>query len=113
MDTIYFTLTGTRYYQGQEFLKEGMRVQLVKEPDNQHDKEAILVRMEGIGDIGHVANSHYSVIGESFSAGRLYDKINDTAYGKVLYVLPGGVLCELSRKSLREYRGKKKQTEKK
>ena len=32
--------------------------------------------------------------GESYSAGRLYDKIQgDVAYGRVLYVLPKGVLC--------------------
>lgn len=28
----------------------------------------------------YVANSSYTVIGESMSAGRLYDKIGDTAY---------------------------------
>lgn len=29
------------------------------------------------------------------SAGRMYDKIGDTAEGTVLYVLPRGVLCVL------------------
>jgi hypothetical protein len=51
--------------------------------------------MPGIGLIGYVANSPYTVLGESYSAGRLYDKIGDTAKGKVLYVLPNGILCEL------------------
>lgn len=37
----------------------------------------------------------YTVVGESYSAGRLYDKIGDTAKGTVLYVLPKGVLCVL------------------
>ena len=92
---IYFTLTGTKYYHGQEFLKPDMAVKLVKEPDNPHDREAIKVVLAGLGDIGHVANSPYTVLGESHSAGRLYDKIGDTATGKVLYVLPTGVLCTL------------------
>ena len=35
------------------------------------------------------------MVGESYSAGRLYDKIGDTAKGTVLYVLPKGVLCML------------------
>ena len=35
------------------------------------------------------------VIGESYSAGRIYDKIGDTAVGKVLYKMPRGILCEL------------------
>ena len=52
-----------------------MTLQLEKEPDNQYDKEAIVVKMEGLGDIGYVANSTYTVIGESMSAGRIYDKI--------------------------------------
>jgi len=32
------------------------------------------------------------------SAGRLYDKINETARGKVVYVTPGGVLCKVCKK---------------
>lgn len=31
-------------------------------------------------------------IGESYSSGRLYDKIGDAVEGKVMYVLPKGVL---------------------
>ena len=31
---IYFTLTGTDYYHGKEYLKNGMRIKLIKEPDN-------------------------------------------------------------------------------
>lgn len=50
--------------------------------------------MLGITLIGYVAKSPYTVIGESFSAGRLYDRIGDTARGTVLYVLPKrGTLC--------------------
>ena len=77
-------------------LEQKMKVKLVKEPDNEYDKEAIKVEMPGIGLIGYVANSLYTVVGESYSAGRLYDKIGDTAKGTVLYVLPKGVLCVLN-----------------
>ena len=93
MDRIYFTITGTCYYHGKEFFEKDMQVKLVKEPDNSFDKEAIKVELEGLGDVGHVANSPRTVLGESYSAGRLYDKIRDTAYGRVLYNLPNGVLC--------------------
>ena len=95
MKTIYFTIAGTKYHYGQDFLKPQMKVTLKKEPENEHDKEAIKVMIAGLGHIGYVANSPYTVIGESMSAGRLYDKIGDTAEGTVLYVLPQGVLCEL------------------
>ena len=93
MKKIYFTLTGTRYRYGHDFMKPGMKVQLEKEPDNKYDSEAIKVELEGLGQIGYVANSPYTVLGNSYSAGRLYDKIGDTADGMILYVVTGGVLC--------------------
>ena len=74
MTKIYFTLTGTRHYYGSDFLKSGMKIQLEKEPDNKYDPEAIQVKLKGMGKIGYVANSPYTMIGESMSAGRIYDK---------------------------------------
>ena len=90
---IWFTITGTGYHYGQDFLEKGMKVRLEKEPDNEYDREAIKVMMKGLGHIGYVANSPKTVIGESWSAGRLYDKIGDTAKGKVFMAMDKGVLC--------------------
>ena len=95
MCSAYITITGTQHYFGQEFIQTGMTVRLVKEPDNEHDREAIRVELDGLGTIGHVANSPFTVLGESFSAGRLYDRIGDTAEALVLYKLPRGVLCRV------------------
>lgn len=100
MAKIYFTLTGTKHYFGSQFLKPGMKIELEKEPDNEYDKEAILIKLEGLGKIGYVANSPYTVLGDSMSAGRLYDKIGDKASGKVVIVTPQGVICRLRKKSL-------------
>ena len=97
METIYFTIVGTNHYYGQEFVETGMKVKITKDPENEFDKEAIKVEIDGLGTIGYVANSPYTVLGESISAGRLYDKIEDTAIGKVLYILPKGILCVLER----------------
>lgn len=97
---VYFTLTGTKHYFGDEFLEKGMKLELEKEPDNEHDKEAIIVKVEGLGKVGYVANSPYTVIGESMSAGRVYDKIGDTAVGEVLFVTTQGVLCKVCEDSL-------------
>lgn len=94
-EDVYFTLTGCNHYFGNEFLEKGMKVKLIKEPDNEYDKEAIKVEIKGLGQIGYVANSPYTVVGESMSAGRLYDKIGKNANGSVLYVLPNAVLCIL------------------
>jgi len=95
MKDIYFTLTGTNHWYGQDFLKKGMKVKLEKEPDNKYDKEAIKVSLKGLGQIGYVANSHQTVAGESFSAGRIYDKIGKKAKGEVVMKLDYGVLCKL------------------
>ena len=107
MSEIYFTIAGTNHHHGHEFMEPQMKVKLVKEPDNEVDSEAIKVEMPGIGQIGYVANSPYTVIGESMSAGRIYDKIGDEATGTVLYVLPKGVLCTLETDSHRNKKTKK------
>ena len=96
---IWFTLTGTNHYYGHDFLEKGTKIRLEKEPDNRHDHEAIKVLMDGVGHIGYVANSPWTVIGESFSAGRLYDKIGDTAKGKVRLITDRGILCTLKVKT--------------
>ena len=59
------------------------------------EKEAIHVKVKGLGKIGYVANSPFTVKGESMSAGRLYDKIGDKAKGKVVFVVDGGVVCRI------------------
>ena len=102
MDKIYFTITGTNHFFGKDFLEKDMKVRLVKDPDNEYDSEAIKVELEGLGQIGHVANSPYTVCGESYSAGRLYDKIGDTAEGTILYVLKNGILCCISEYGVEE-----------
>ena len=102
MAKVFITLTGTKYYFGDEFLKKGMRLKLEKEPDNEHDKEAVKVTYEGLGKVGYVANSPYTVLGDSISAGRLYDKIGTNAIAKVVIVTPQGTICKISKKSLKK-----------
>ena len=95
MKHVYFTVTGTNHYFGKDFFEKNMKVRLIKEPDNEYDREAIRVELKGLGKIGYVANSPYTVLGESMSAGRLYDRIGKRAKGRVLYVTPKGIICEL------------------
>ena len=93
--TVFFTIAGTNYRHGTGFMKPGMKVKLVKEPDNQYDREAIRVEMEGLGIVGYVANSTRTVIGESYSAGRLYDKIGDKVKAKIFLVDDSWALCKI------------------
>ena len=97
---VYVTITGTHHYHGSEFLEKGTKVLLVKDPDNKYDHEAIRVEMEGLGKIGYVANSMYTVLGECFSAGRLYDRIGDKAVAKVKLPTPKGIICAVRDKDL-------------
>ena len=97
MKKIYFTITGTKYRYGHDFMKPGMKVKLEKEPDNQYDAEAIKVMMTGLGLVGYVANSTYTVKGESWSTGRIYDKIGKKATGTVRFILADGVVCKLDK----------------
>lgn len=94
MKTYYFTLTGTKYHHGKDFIEKDMKVTLEKEPDNEYDKEAIKVCLKPLGCIGYVANSPCTVIGDDcYSAGRLYDKIPDTIEATVLFKLDHGIIC--------------------
>lgn len=43
-----------------------------------------------------MANSPYTVKGESMSAGRLYGRIGDKAKGKVVFIVDGGVVCRIT-----------------
>ena len=111
MEKMYFTIAGCNHYFGNEFMKKGMKVKLVKEPDNEFDKEAIQVKVKGLGKCGYVANSSFTVKGESMSAGRIYDKIGKTAKAKVVLVTDHGTICSISKKSLLDNQKKVKKFE--
>ena len=93
---MYFTIVGCNHYFGNEFMEKGMKVKLEKEPDNKYDKEAIQVKVKGLGKVGYVANSPFTVKGESISAGRLYDRIGNKAKAKILFVVDGGAVCRIT-----------------
>ena len=96
MKKVYFTVSGTNFHHGTSFAKEGMKVTLVKEPDNKFDCEAITVKMEGLDAIGHVANSCRTVTYGNYSAGRLYDKIEDYEPAVIEYVFCDKLVCSIN-----------------
>ena len=73
----------------------GQKVKLVKEPENDFDHEAIRAELPGLGKVGYVANSTHTVLGDCYSAGRIYDKIGAAATAKVKYVLANAVVCSV------------------
>ena len=96
MEEMYFTIAGCSHYYGTQFMEKGMKVKLEKEPDNSYDKDAIMVKIKGLGKCGYVANSPYTVQGESMSAGRLYDKIGDKAKGRIVFIIGGTAVCRIT-----------------
>ena len=91
----YVTLTGLNYRYGTMPFAVGQKVRLVKEPENQADREAIRAELPGLGKVGYVANSTHTVKGDCYSAGRLDDKIGNTAVAKVKYILCDAVICKV------------------
>ena len=56
--------TGLNYRYGTMPFAVGQKVRLVKEPDNQADREAIRAELPGLGKVGYVANSTHTVKGD-------------------------------------------------
>ncbi len=94
MENTYFvTITGINNYYGKKPFEIGRIIRLVKEPDNTHDEEAIFAFLPFIEKIGYVANSKHTVYSGTVSAGRLYDKIDDYAYARVMFVTHSSVIA--------------------
>ena len=94
-NSIFITITGGNNYFGKAPFKVGRIFKLEKEPDNLHDTEAIKVSHPLIGTIGYVANSIHTVYEGTHSSGRLYDKIGDSAYVKIMFITHSSVIARL------------------
>ena len=82
----YINITGVQYYQNFEPFKEGTIVDLIKEPDNPHDLNAIRVEIKG-KTVGYVANNEYTLIKEVKSATDIKDTASTQA--EVQFILFG------------------------
>ncbi len=81
-----FTITGRNFYKKSISLTPGMPLKLVREPDNEFDRDAIEVYAQD-EKIGYVANKDYTKFELTSSAGELKDKIEGTAQGTYLFYL--------------------------
>lgn len=96
MDKNYITITGLNHYYDKEPFKIGGLVKLTKEPNNKYDCEAIAVQLPYIGTVGYVSNSPRTTYLGTYSAGRLYDKINDMCFAKILFITHCSVIAEIT-----------------
>ena len=91
MSTMFITITGINHYYGAKPFEIGLR--LVKEPKNEYDGDAIRVELPFIETVGYVANSTSTVYRGTYSAGRIYDKIEDAAFAEVAFITHSSVIA--------------------
>lgn len=95
MKETFITITGLSHYLGTKPFKIGRVVKLIKEKDNDYDSEAIRVELPYIDTIGYVANNIHTVYEGTDSAGRLYDKVGDISFAKVMFITHSSVIAKL------------------
>lgn len=83
---ISITIIGTPATHWEPKVKVGETVCLVKEPDNDYDNEAIMVKNKKGEHVGYIANSTKTVMKGTFSAGRLYDTFGECAKATIKYM---------------------------
>lgn len=93
---ILLTLTGIEHHIDPEELEPNQEVILRKEPSNKKDKEAIAVYIKDTVKIGYVANSVYSVAKGTYSAGRLYDKVENESKAVIQVILRNSAIMVIS-----------------
>lgn len=87
-DPIYITIIGTPMSCWEPDVKLYQEVCLVKEPDNAFDTEAIMVKTTNGQHVGYVANSVKTVSRGTYSAGRLYDKLDECTKAVIKFITP-------------------------
>lgn len=94
---ILITLVGMSFYYGDEPFKIGNELEIIKEPDNDYDMEAIYVKSNEYGKVGYVANDVKTVHKNTYSAGRIYEKIGHNAKIEVIYIGENEIIAKLIR----------------
>ena len=81
-----FTITGIDHSKSDIDIDYGTQLKLVKEPNNESDKDAIAVYAKN-RKWGYVANTYLTKYELTSSASELQDKIQNTAKGEYLFLL--------------------------
>lgn len=82
-EDVLITVSGTNFFKGTDPFKKGVVVNLVKQPDNEHDSDAIAIFIAD-EQVGYVANSPYTLIDGVKSASEI-KFIEDNQKAEVLF----------------------------
>ena len=91
----YITITGMNHYYDLKPFKIGRRLKCIKDPDNDYDDEAIKVVLKHVGTVGYVANSVYTVIRGTRSAGAIAHLVNSSFIVEVMFITGSRVICKV------------------
>lgn len=83
-DTL-INITGTQFYFGLDPFKEGQILDLAREPENEHDPDAIRAEING-ETVGYVANSEYTLIEGITPASDIAENMKDAQKAEVLFI---------------------------
>lgn len=95
MSDIFVTITGVSNYYNLRPYKVGKIVCLKKDFLNPHDECAIRVEVPYIGCVGYVANSPTTVYAGTFSADRIYEKVRDESFARIMFITRSSVIAKL------------------
>ena len=88
----YITLTGMKHYDHPVFYPKDI-LRCVKEPKNPVDSEAVYAEIPLFGKVGYVANTWHTKAQGTYSAGRLYDTVEDEFYAELSFILPNAMIA--------------------
>lgn len=83
---VMFTIVGINHYFDSDDLRANQEIILRKELDNKIDEEAIVVYTNDLNKVGYIANSVNTRAKGTYSAGRLYDKIDNEVVARALVI---------------------------
>lgn len=92
---LYVTITGFRSYYGLQPFAIGNLIRCRKEPDNRYDCDAIKCTLPVLGTVGYVANSVGTVACGTMSAGRVYDRVLEKFYVRVMFTTNTKIICKV------------------
>ena len=97
--SIYITINHLDEFMATMNLRVGDILTLRKDPDNIYDDEAILVFDKNNCKVGYVANSVSTVARGTYSAGRVYDRMENEIECVVRFVLAeeGSAIAEITK----------------
>ena len=74
----FISIAGTKHYKSYAPFKKGVVMNLVREPDNKFDRDAIRVEIDG-ETVGYVANNDYTLIDHVKSASQIKNTSSNKA----------------------------------